>query len=181
MFSPVRLSRFPVGFVGKQHRRGRRKRPGDGDALFLAAGQLRRIVAPALAEPDLPDQGPGRLPGVLLPGEFERQHDVLERVQRRHQVKRLEHESNVLGSQHGPSVLIQRRQVDAVQADLPGTREVEARKQRQQRGFAGPGRPDDRDRLTAQNLETDVRKNGQITFRTANLFAKATSLENDFP
>lgn len=40
------------GLVGQQHRRVERQRPGDADALALAAGQLRRVAPRLIGQPD---------------------------------------------------------------------------------------------------------------------------------
>ena len=69
------------GLVGDQHRRLGDHRPGDGDPLLLAAGELAREGAAAVAEAD-------RLEGVERP---------LARLLARHQeVGRLERERHVL-------------------------------------------------------------------------------------
>ena len=49
-------------------------------------------------------------------GELERQHDVLQRRQRRQQLERLEHEAEQPLAQRGAAVLVERRQRDAVDA-----------------------------------------------------------------
>lgn len=49
------------GFVGEQHVRLRREGTGNGDPLLLAAGELARIVAQALAEADSLKQFSGAL------------------------------------------------------------------------------------------------------------------------
>ena len=52
------------GFVGQQERGARRKRTGKRHALLLAAGELARVVAEALGEPDLPQHPPGARVGI---------------------------------------------------------------------------------------------------------------------
>ena len=49
---PVASSRLPVGSSAIRMRRIGRERAGDRDALLLAAGELRRIMGDAVAEPD---------------------------------------------------------------------------------------------------------------------------------
>ena len=48
-----------------------------GNPLLLAARELRRIVAEAMAEPDPLERRFGRLEGIAAAGEFQRQRDVL--------------------------------------------------------------------------------------------------------
>ncbi len=98
--------------VGEHHRRARDERAGDGDALLLAAGQLRRAVREPVGQAD----GGGdlldpRLVG-LDAGELERQDDVLGRRQHREQVEELEDEADVVAAQ-----LRQRRIVEAADVD----------------------------------------------------------------
>ncbi len=69
-----------------------------GDALLLAAGELRREVAGPLGEADLGEELRGveiRAVAVAL-GEFEGEADVLLGGQRRDQVEELEDEADVL-------------------------------------------------------------------------------------
>ncbi len=54
--------------------------------------------------------------GVALLGKLERQHDVLEGGQRREQLERLEDETDQTLAQRGAPVLIQRKELDAIQA-----------------------------------------------------------------
>ena len=42
-----------------------------------------------------------------VPGKFQRQHDVFQRVQRRHEMERLEHEADALGPHAGTAVLVE--------------------------------------------------------------------------
>src|SRR5262245_306592 len=75
--------------VGEQHGRPVHERAGDGDALLLAAGELRRPVRQAVAQPDGLDQlVQPRLVG-LAAGQGERQRDVLQRGQHRNEVEGL--------------------------------------------------------------------------------------------
>ena len=46
-----------------------------------------------------------------MTGQLQRQHDVLERIQRRHEVKRLEHEADALGAHPRAAVLVEFRQI----------------------------------------------------------------------
>ncbi len=56
MCRPVVESRLPVGSSAKHDRRIVGQRPGDGDALLLAARQLRRIVMRAIGQADFVEQ-----------------------------------------------------------------------------------------------------------------------------
>ncbi len=52
MPSPVRLSRLPVGSSASTDGRAAHERPGDGDALALAAGESGGAMGQAVGEPD---------------------------------------------------------------------------------------------------------------------------------
>src|SRR5690606_41659207 len=75
--------------VGEEDGRAADERAGDGDALLLAAGELRRVVVEAVAEADAVEERPARLGDLppALPAEFERDRHVLQRRQRRDQAE----------------------------------------------------------------------------------------------
>ena len=75
------------------------QRPRDRDALLLAARQLRRVVMAAILEPDFDEQAARARGGIAPPGDFHRHEDVLERGQRRDEMKGLEHEADLLAAQ----------------------------------------------------------------------------------
>ena len=166
------------GLVRKQDSRLRCKGPRNGHALLLSAGQLRRVVSKAVAQADLVDDAQRRVARILTAGELERQHDVFQRVERRHEVKRLKHEADALGADARAPVLVQLAEIRAVEFDISLRWQVEPCQQGQQGRLAGSGRAHDCDRLAGHNAETDVRQNGQTTLRTANLFADGMRRKN---
>ena len=93
------------GLVGEDHARAADQGAGDGDALLLAAGELRRAVAAAIVEthagegPRGPRSGPGGGPASCGSG------DVLLGGQRAEQVERLEDEADALAAQPGERAL----------------------------------------------------------------------------
>ena len=87
------------GLVGEDDPGPRGERAGDGDALLLAAGELRRAVAEPVAEPDGVDDRVEPVVVGLAPGQRRRERDVLERGQRRHEVERLEDEADAVAAQ----------------------------------------------------------------------------------
>ena len=93
--------------VGEQHGRLCRESARNRDALLFAAGQLCRVVRPALAETDLLDDAREPPAASVDAGELQRQHDVLERVERRHEVKRLEHEADAVGADLRAAVFVE--------------------------------------------------------------------------
>ena len=103
--------------VGEQDRRIVRQRARDRDALLLAARELRRIVMAALGRARPPRAAPSRAPrGLRHAGDLHRHQDVLERGQRRQQVEELEDEADARAAQPRQRVLVERGDVDAVDA-----------------------------------------------------------------
>ena len=85
--------------VAEDDRRLAGQRPGDGDALLLATGELARAMLQPVAETDgVHDLVEPLLVG-LAAGERRRERDVLQRGQRRHQVVRLEDEADLVATQ----------------------------------------------------------------------------------
>jgi len=68
-------------------------------------------------------------------------------------MKELEHEPDLLAAQPSQAVLAKSRDVHAVDQDVTGGWRVETRNEAEQRGLAAAGRADDRDELSARNLE----------------------------
>ena len=76
-------------------------------------------------------------------------------------MKELKHEADFLAAQPGQTVFIEGRDVDAVYRDAPRGRRVEACDQPEQRRFPAARRTDDRDELTARDVQRQRMENGQ--------------------
>ncbi len=100
--------------VGEQDRRVVGERAGERDALLLAAGQLRRIVMPAIGQADLVQQPARAAAASGAPAISIGTEHVLVGGQRRNQVKELEHEADLLAAQLRQRVLVEPGDVDAV-------------------------------------------------------------------
>ena len=90
---PVRTSSAPVGSSQSRTSGPLGDGPGDGHALLLAAGQLRREMVQARAEVDQFQRGFGR---HRVAGDLGNQPHVLPRGQARDQVVELEDEADAL-------------------------------------------------------------------------------------
>src|SRR5439155_4694965 len=131
---------------------------GECDALSLAPRELRaaladlRVITPRQAYDELVRVGGVRGSDDLLPARPRRGvRDVLGDAGRKeHRV--LKHHRE-LAAQVVELVIAQ---VDAVQQDLPRGRVVKAREQADQRGLAGPGRPDHSEPRSRLDLERDI-------------------------
>ena len=111
----------PRRLVGQDHLGAVHERAGDGDALLLAAGQLRGQVVPPRAEPDGVQElgGAGAAFGRRHGGGRRGRLDVLARGQGRDQVELLEDESDRVAPQARELPLGDVQQVPSVAADGP--------------------------------------------------------------
>ena len=92
----------------------------------------------------------------LLPGDREREHDVLPRVQHREQVEELEDEADVLPAELRQVVVAERRDLGPRDLYLPGGRLVEAREDVHQRGLARAGRAHDGRQARLLDVDRDA-------------------------
>ncbi len=129
--------------IGKQHRGLGGKGPGDGHPLLLAARQLARRVAQALAQADALQQLTGVFARIAPAFKLQRQHDVLQRVEAVEQLERLKHEADVFGADLGALVFIERGEVLAGQDDRAGAGPVKAGEQAEQGRFSRTRGADD--------------------------------------
>ena len=120
-------------FIRKKYGRFGREGPGDRHALFLSARELGRVMAPAICKPDLIENLKSCLSRRFLAGKLQRQHDVFERIQRRHQMKGLKHEPDAGRPDIGPAILIEIGEIDAIQPDMAICRQIQPREQGQKR------------------------------------------------
>ena len=91
---PGRRVEVAGGFVGEKKRRIVSERARNRHPLLLAAGELRRVVMATLATGRLRREARGARARVPRPGDLHRHEHVLERGQRRKQVKELEQARN---------------------------------------------------------------------------------------
>ena len=134
--------------VGHEDRGIGRQRARQRDALLLAAGQLRRIMMQAVAEPDRGKFLRRALRRVGIAGELERHGDILQRRHGRDQMKRLEDDADLAAAEARQRVLVEGIERRAVDHHLSAIRTLQPRHHHQQRGFARARRADQADRLT---------------------------------
>ena len=143
--------------VGEDDLRARAdERTSDGDALLLTAGQLGRAMAEAVLEPDGVDDVVEPVTVDLAPGERGREHDVLLRGQRGHQVERLEDEADPVAPQLGEPAVVERRDVGVADVHRARRERVEPGDAMQQRRLAGARRSHDRREATGRELDGDA-------------------------
>ena len=159
------------GGLVEQHRLGvHGERAGDGDALLLAAGELRgdlmRLGRDAHALEQLHR-------ALLRLGLGQAQHldradrHVLQDAHVREQIEALEHHAE-LGA-HGGELAALLRQRDALDEHLAGVDGLEAVDRAAHRGLAGTGRPDDDEDLAAGDGKVDVAQDMQVTEMLVNM------------
>ena len=119
----------PIHFVGEKQARPRREGARDCHALLLPAGKRARIMAEPIAETDPLQQGARALVGPAFAGQFEWQHDVLERRHLRQQLERLEHEAEIARPPGSPGILAEFQNLLAEDRHTAGRRKVEAGQQ----------------------------------------------------
>src|SRR5262245_60507822 len=97
--------------------------------------------------------GPGS--SVAAPRDLHGHENVLERRERRNQVKGLEHETDLVAAEPRELVLAQHRDVDAVDHDVAARRGVETGDQSEQRRFAAARRTEHGQTLTRRDQQID--------------------------
>jgi hypothetical protein len=163
------------GLIGEQERWSRHEGARNGYALLFSAGELLRIVAQAVFETHVDQRLARAGRRVRGGGELERQQHVLDRGQGGQQVERLKNESDFAIAQPRAAVLVECRELGAVQPHAAPRRLVEPREQSEERGFSGPGRANDRRGFAPRNAEVYAVEDGQLTLRAANLFGQLFS------
>ncbi len=147
--------------VGEQQARRVDQRARDGDALLLAARELARRVALAVAEAEQPQRPARPLDARLAarrPGRrvIKGQADVLDRAGARQQIEALEDEAEALAADAGELRLLEPGDVDAVEEVAPAGRPVEAAEDRHQRRLARSRGAHDGDELAALDRQADA-------------------------
>jgi hypothetical protein len=135
--------------VEQQHPGLDGQRPGQRDALLLAAGQLVRVLPGLGSQPDHIQQvaGPLAPAGPADLAHPEPEGHVVQRGHVREQAVALEHHAHVpLGGRHRGDVL-------AVDQDRPGIGGLEAGHDAQGGGLAAAGRSEQRDELARRHLD----------------------------
>ena len=145
------------GLVRQQHARRGGQRPGDADALFLAARQLGRIAARLRGQADALDQlgHAGGDAGGFDAGDFQRQGDVFRDRARGEQVEMLEYHPDLApdGAQAG---VRGRADIMAVDDDLARGGAFQPVHHAQQRRFACAGTADNAGDRALRHVQPDI-------------------------
>ncbi len=164
--------------IGEQDPWMIRERAGDGDALLLAARQLRRKVVHAIAEPDASEQLDRACRRAALAAKLERYLHVLQRGERGNELKALEDEPNFLTAQSRPLVLGEAPEIDAVEDHGAVRGGIESGQQSEQGRLAAAGWPDDRDERALRYRERHVAEHGELVRSALEFFRQLSSNEH---
>ncbi len=146
------------GRLVEQHDVGlHRQRPGDRDALLLAARQRRRVLPRLVGEPDLAQQlGSAGLRRAARHAEHGERtdRDVAQNREMGEELEILEHHPHALAQLAHVALLV--LQIDAVEDDAAAIDRLQHVGAPQQRRFSRAARPDETDDLAAVDLEGDA-------------------------
>src|SRR5437868_2948652 len=132
------------GFVGKNQLRLINEGASDSHALLLATRKLRGKMRQAIAQADSL-QCLASLLLIRYAVKILREHNVFDGRQVRNKVKLLENETDFLGPVANHFAFAELCQVDAIHNHAPGSQLVQASQNIDECGFAGAGRPHQRD------------------------------------
>ena len=135
--------------VGDEDGRVRHDRAGDGDALLLAARKLRRVVVQALAEADRPSSCSARAKASSSPASSSGSATFSSAVMVGTRWKDWKTMPMRRPRKRASASSSSADKVRPVDDDAAGIRPLEPGHHHEQRRLAGPGRPDEADRLAA--------------------------------
>ena len=146
------------GFIRQNEIRIVDQAAGDGHALLLAAGQLRRPVPQPLAQADHRGQGVAAFFGLPVDAALvvQRHLDVLDDRQLRNQVVRLEHEADPAGANPRQFAIVHLGHVVVAQEVRAGRGLVQATQEIQQRALPRAGRAHDGDVIALGHFQRNA-------------------------
>src|SRR6476469_3777247 len=110
--------------------------------------------------------------------QLERQHDVLQRAQRRQQLEGLEDEAERASAQLRAAILVQSKDVGTIELDHARGWRIQAREDGEQRGLARARSAEHRERLAARDREVDLAENDELSVSALHGLADATRSQN---
>src|SRR6266568_33240 len=173
--SPGRGIEIAGRLVGEQELGLRDEGASERDALLLPSGKGLRVMPQALSEPHARKHSRRQIRRARITRELQRQHHVLERVQRREQLERLEYEAEQPRAERRAPVLVQAEEIRAVEPHPARARRIQAGEKPEERRFSGTRGADDGDGLARHDLERNVLQNDQLV-RARGAVGKADDL-----
>ena len=170
------------GFIGHDQRRIGHEGAGDGDALFLSAGELARQMVGAVAQAD-EVQGGGDLfaaLGTAQLGEQQRQFHIFGGGEHGDQVEGLEDEADVLVAPVGELGFVEAGDIHALHMAFAAGRAVHAGNDVEQGGLAGAGGSHERQKLAGRDLKRHVVEGGDLDFALRIAFGEVADDDNVF-
>ena len=146
--------------VGQEHERPGRDRPRDRDARPLALREPRDALGRPLDEPDRLERCERVRPRLVAAAQRERELDVLERRQVRHEAGLLADVGDLLAPQPRARARSSAVRSTPSTVDRAGVRQLEPGEQVEQRRLPGARRAGDRVQPARVELEADVLEDG---------------------
>ena len=166
------------GFIREQYLGSGDEGACDGHTLLFAAGKVFGQMTEALMQADAVQGLRGACARISRTVQFQRQHHVLQRGERRQQLEGLEHEASQATAQARTAILIKGEQVFVIQTHCATARHIQPRKQPEQRGFARTRCAQDSKTRTRLDAETDVLQDVQRHAAAFYLLTKIDCLHN---
>ena len=154
--------------VGHDDGRTRGDCPGDGHALLLTAGHLRRVMFDAFRQSDAFEGVKGHIAAVdgvdalINQGQLH----VFQYGQRLNEVVLLEDKANLFVADTAKLLVGKFAHVGAVQTVLAACGDVQTAQHVHHRGLAGAGLPHNGDKLPAVNVERHAVKGADFAFQS---------------
>jgi len=128
--------------VGRQQFRLGNDGAGQGNALLFAAGQLGRVMTKPMAGADRIETGDGARLGIVAAAQFQGNSDVFQRRHGRHQMERLEDDTEMVAAKARQGIFVEGAEVGAGDSDPARRGALEPGDQRQHGRLARAGRAD---------------------------------------
>ena len=142
--------------VGDEDSRMWRQRARKGDALLFSAGELRRIVASPVREPNSAKLLFCAIEGVRNTGELERDGDIFKRRHRGNQVERLKDDAHMPTAETREPILIKPADIFSRDNDRPGIGPFKACHDHQQCRLTRARGADQANRLSLAYMQRDI-------------------------
>ena len=157
------------------------ERPGDGDALLLAAREFARQARAALAEAEFGKMAARHL-DRLLPwdtSDEKRDRCVLGSGQRRQQIELLEHEANRACTPLRALAVREAGRIGAEDAELARARREDPREDRDERGLAATRWSDEHGEAALLDGEIDAAERGDARLARAVVLGEGLAADRD--
>ena len=165
------------GLVGKKDLGLGDDGAGDGHALLLAAGELRRLVLQAFLQAEETDYHVETVRVKAVPVDVLGESDIVAGVEGGEEIVFLEDKTDFVAAQEGSRRVAHGGEIVAVEQDAASGGLSEAADDVEHGGLAATRRPHDGDEAAGWDLEIDAAKRGNIDLTGSIDFPQAFGLE----